>query len=309
MKYPGQSGLWRTVAIVTIVTLFMFVVIGTVWNTIMPNGFMMRDLVFTENEQSVGSAVMGYDMMDGYSKSFTVSTSGSAGETAATAEQKIIKTAELTISVDGVQASIDAIAAEAVKQNGFVQSSQVYEDVYGNLTGWITIRVPASTFEAVIATIKNSAVRLEGESRNAQDVTEEYTDLEARLIAAEAQESQYLLILEDAATVGEVLAVQEHLGTVRAEIESLQGQINYLTNLTDYSTVTVYVNEETKINFPTEKFDLIRDFKQAGHYVVVLAQKTLTALVWTLVVGLTIAIPVALIGWAGWKIAKRFRRT
>src|SRR3989339_601804 len=108
MKYPGQSGLWRTVAIVTIVTLFMFVLIGTAWNTIMPNGFMMRGLVFTENEQSVGSAVMSYDMMDGYSKSFTVSASGSAGETAATAEQKIIKTAELTISVDGVQASIDA---------------------------------------------------------------------------------------------------------------------------------------------------------------------------------------------------------
>lgn len=268
-----------------------------------------RNSTWMTGSAGYDGTMMDFTVSDSYEEKISASSAApSAGETAATADQKIIKTAELSITVDGVQASVDEISAEASKQQGFTQSSQVYEDVFGNLTGWITIRVPADTFEMVIASIKNGAVNIESETRNAQDVTEEYTDLAARLTAAEAQELQYLAILQDTATVGEVLAVQEHLADVRAQIESLQGQINYLENRTSFSTITVYLSEETRISIPTERFDLVRDFKEAMHYVIVLAQQTLTVIIWVLVFGVTVGTPVAALAWIGWKITKRLRR-
>ncbi|MCR4312415.1 MAG: DUF4349 domain-containing protein [Candidatus Uhrbacteria bacterium] len=308
MKYPGQPHMWRTVGIITVASILVILLIATAWKNAMPGGFgsMLR------STGSVGyeNMMLGYAGDDSYAtKDYAVSSAApSPEEDTGSDEQKIIKTAQLSISVDGVQTSVDSIAAETVKQEGFVQSSQVSEDVFGNLTGWITIRVPSTVFESVIASIKNLAVHLESESRDAQDVTEQYTDLEARLTAAEAQEQQYLIILEDASTVGEVLAVEEHLADVRYRIESLQGQINYLASQTSYSTITVYLSEETRISSPTDRFDIVRDFKEAARYVVILAQGLLTGLVWILVVGIAIGVPLGILAWIGRIAYRRFMK-
>lgn len=306
MKYPGQHGMWRKLAIATgVVILVVIAILAALANTIPRNWRMMTGSVGS----SAWSGSIAYDMMDSFAlEKSTASASPSADEDESSTDQKIIKTGELRISVDGVQSSVESITNETMALGGFVQSSEVYEDSFGNLTGWITIRIPATSFESMMTAIKDDAAHVESETQNAQDVTEDFTDLEARLTAAQAQEAQYLFILEDATTVGEVLAVQEHLADVRVQIESLQGQLNYLENLTSYSTITVYLSEEARITFPTEKFDLVQDFKEAGRYVVILAQQLLTTLVWVVVIGASVGLPIALLAFIIWKVAKHLRR-
>lgn len=231
------------------------------------------------------------------------------GQTAAEAEQRIIKTADLSIAVDGVEAKTQEIATMATGRGGFVQSSTIVEDTAGYKSGYITVRVPSSTFEDSVTAIKALAVRVERESVNGQDVTEQYTDLEARLRSAKAQEEQYLLILEKAQTVDEILAVQSYLQGIRYEIESLQGQIDSLGNQTEYSTISVSLSEEVRVKIPTEKFDLGRDIRLAFDSVVRLAQAALTSIVFFVIVGGAIAIPagllIALIVWVIKKIVAR----
>ena len=89
-----------------------------------------------------------------------------------------------------------------------------------------------------------------------QDVTEQYTDLEAQLRNAKAQEEVYLEILKQAKTVEDILLVQDRLGNIRAVIEGLEGRIKYLENATSYSTITVSLQEEPVVRAPTKEFRL-----------------------------------------------------
>ncbi len=228
-----------------------------------------------------------------------------AGDTAAETTPRIIKTASLAVDVDGVEIKTAEVIAVADTRGGFVQSSTIAEDREGYKVGVVTVRVPSDKFEETITAIKNLSVRVDTESVQGQDVTEQYSDLEARLASAQAQEQQFLTILTQAKTVDEILSVQSYLGNIRYEIESLQGQIKSLSNQTTYSTISVTLREDIRIQAPAEKFDLGRDFKTAVQAVILLAQAALTLTVRFLVIGAAVFIPLALILWVIVKVVKK----
>lgn len=229
------------------------------------------------------------------------------GQTAAEAEQRIIKTADLALAVSGVDGKVQEAITMATGRGGFVQSSTVMEDDNGQKTGYVVIRVPVATFEETINDLKALAVRVERESINGQDVTESFTDLEARLRSAKAQEDQYLQILDKATTVQDILAVQQYLQNIRYEIESLEGQLESIGNQTEYSTISLTMYEETRIEIPANKFNLELTVKEAGRALVLLAQAALTVVIWLVIIGGAFVLPLSLIVLAVVKIAKRMR--
>lgn len=224
--------------------------------------------------------------------------SPSAGQTAAEVDQKIIKTGNLSLTVGSVAETSPKIVTLATAAGGYVQSSSVSEDQDGTHTGYVTVRVPSDKFESTVTAIKALATVVNVESTNGQDVTERYSDLEAQLRNAQAQEIQYLEILKQAKTVEEILSVQQYLSGIRYQIESLQGQIKYLSNATTYSTIDVSLTEKPSIHVPTKGFDLVSTIKEAVQALVAIAQNLGVALVWLVIVGGGILLPIALIAWA-----------
>lgn len=318
----GENAAFKPIVIVSSVVILIALVLIIAPGLNSNRSFSMFPNMMDFNESSVGSVKggivtsssgAGYTgaevMMDSFAPS-PIPPTVYGGKTAAEAEPRIIKTADLSIGVDGVAAKTQEIATLATGRGGFVQSSTIVEDEQGYKSGYVTIRVPSDKFEDTIKAIKDLAVRVDRESINGQDVTEQYTDLEARLRSAQAQEVQYLEILKKATTVQDILAVQSYLQNVRYEIESLQGQLDSLGNQTDYSTISVTLNEEVRVQIPTEKFDLVRDIKTALKYVVILAQAALTFAIWFVIVGGAIIVPlslfVALAVWVIKKIVARF---
>src|SRR3989339_839754 len=157
--------------------------------------------------------------------------------------------------------------------------------------------------------IKTHAVTVMTESSEGQDVTEQYTDLEAQLRNAKAQEEEYLKILSRANTVEEILQVQSYLSNVRYTIESLEGRTKYLLNQTSYSTISVTLSEETSIRIPTKDFRFGNTVSQAGQALVAILQNLAVAAIWLVILGGGIVVPVALIIWGTTKLlAKRRRR-
>ncbi|MFA6018119.1 MAG: DUF4349 domain-containing protein [Patescibacteria group bacterium] len=210
-------------------------------------------------------------------------------------DQRVIKTGSVNMTSNDVSTTTAAISSLATTKGGFVQSSSTSEDEVGQASAYITIRVPSSAFETTMTEVKALGVHVNNESVSGEDVTEQFTDISARLVAAKAQETQYLLILESAESVGDVLAVQEHLAIVRSDIESLQGQINYLENRTSLATIGVTISEETTPTSTTEnKFDPARDANSALALVIVLGQQALSILIWVVIVGAAIGIPVGI---------------
>lgn len=109
-------------------------------------------------------------------------------------------------------------------------------------TASLTIRVPAQNYESLLASLRSvSGARVQREGSHSNEVTEEYTDLQSRQRNLERTEQQYLLLLNEAKTVGDILTVQDRLSGVRSQIEQIQGRLRVLDDLADFATVNVNI--------------------------------------------------------------------
>ena len=169
-------------------------------------------------------------------------------------QQKVIKTASLSITVNDVDKTVGQITNEAVLVNGFVQNSSVTENEKGLKYASIILRVPAASFENLITKIKSFASLVEREDINGQEVTQEYVDLQASLTHNQAVEAQYLELLKRAQTVEEIIAVRDKLDQVQGEIEQIKGRIRYLDNQTEMATIAVTISSTANVTLPAEKW-------------------------------------------------------
>ncbi len=162
----------------------------------------------------------------------------------ATLDRTIIRTASLDLTVESVTRAFEDVGRIATAVGGFVASSSLGKQRIGDdeyQVGSITIRVPDREFEGVMARLRGLAVEVVNESSETSDVTEEFTDLQARLRNLEATERQYLAFLERAQDLDDILVITDRINQVRAEIEQTQGRINLLQNLSELATITAHL--------------------------------------------------------------------
>jgi hypothetical protein len=162
----------------------------------------------------------------------------SSGPSSTIADQKVVQTAVISMQVKDVQQTFQAVSLLAASSGGFVASSKSSQQG-GQTVASLTLRVPADRYQDVLAQVRAMGARVESESSNASDVTQEYSDLQAQLRNLQATEAQLLTFLGQAKNVGEVLQVQDRLTSVRGQIEQLQGRINLLDKLSDMATISV----------------------------------------------------------------------
>jgi Domain of unknown function (DUF4349) len=161
-------------------------------------------------------------------------------------DRKIVRNAMLELQVENVVEAVQQIDDIAAASGGFVSSSNVFVDsdengdsrVQRTQTASVTIRVPADAYSSVMGQLRGIAKETVSETSDASEVTEEYTDLQARQRNLEATEARYLDLLSKAASIDEILTVQDRLNQVRLEIEQVTGRINVLNSLTDFATIT-----------------------------------------------------------------------
>ena len=163
-----------------------------------------------------------------------------------TADQMIIKTSSINLEVQDVPAALDSLKSIASVHGGYVGSMSVNTQSGDRLYAVLTMRVPASSFDPAIEDIKALGT-LKSQSLQAEDVTEEYVDLQARREALAGQLDQYQRIMEKAENVSEILEVQEEIERVQVELDRIDGRLKYLDNRVDYATITVSVHEPVPV--------------------------------------------------------------
>ncbi len=161
-------------------------------------------------------------------------------------DRKVIRQAQLQLEADDTRAAIDRIIALAEASGGFVADATVHpvEGEDDQPAANITLRIPATELTEVMTSIKGSVEKVVSESQGAQDVTAEYIDLEARLTNLEALEVELRALLTEVreqpdADPDKLLRVYNEVSNVRAQIEQIQGQLNYLDDVVDLATLTI----------------------------------------------------------------------
>lgn len=161
-------------------------------------------------------------------------------------DQRIIRTADLTLSVTDVEHAIGSVRQTVGTMGGRVLSSTTR---YRGEQQFATMQldVPSDRFDDMLNALRTAPVvaKVEEESTGSTDVTEEFIDLQARLRNAQATEERFLALQQEATTLQDTLTIEREIARVRAEIEQLQGRLNYLERRTSFSRIIVSLQPES----------------------------------------------------------------
>ena len=173
----------------------------------------------------------------------TFSGGRAGGEENSSEDRRLVRTESLSLIVKAPAETAEKIIQIAEGAGGFLVTSNVNggADAIG---ASLSIRVPAEEFDEVRAQIRKLSLRVESESIDAQDVTKQYVDQEARLRNLRAQEQQYLGILRKAATVKDTLEVSDKLNEVRGAIEEKQAEFEALSKQVETVAINITVRTE-----------------------------------------------------------------
>jgi len=225
------------------------------------------------------------------------------------AERLIIRNGNISMAVEDTrrsQATIESMVASMAADGAFVVSAEEHggtEDSQPYIT--MSIRIPAARFDEAMDRLADLAVTVYSSNESAQDVTEEYVDLEARLESLDAARQRLLVIMEEARNTEDLLQAEQQLTQREAEIESIKGRMQYLEQSAALSSIWVElqpyilnqpVGDEWRPAETTRRavdtlLDALRSF---GDFAIFFA---IAILPWLAAIGLVILAIVLLIRW------------
>jgi len=150
----------------------------------------------------------------------------------------MIRSGEIAVSVSDPKKHAPQVERIISEANGFVERSTADES-----SVWLSCRVPAESLEGVIDEIAGLGKVLR-RSVSSRDVTEQHSDLNARLTNSRELRDRMRVLLERANDVQDVLAIEKELSRLQTEIESMEGQLSRLDSQIQLSNLSVQLKQE-----------------------------------------------------------------
>lgn len=104
------------------------------------------------------------------------------------------------------------------------------------------VRVPAASYQGVLTQIQGMG-NVTGLRSTSDDVTVQYTDLNAMLTSLVAEQHELLRLINESTSVNSTLAIETLLQRVNSQINSVQSEVLQTQRLINYSTVTVSITK------------------------------------------------------------------
>jgi hypothetical protein len=157
--------------------------------------------------------------------------------------QKLTKEGWITFQTEDRSLTKQSILKSVEQLEGYISSDQ--ESNQGDhISNTLIIRVPAEKFELLLKGATQGVTNFDVKNIKIKDVTEEFLDIQARLKTKKELESRYLILLNKANKVSEILEIEKQAGELRSEIEASEGKLNYLESQIAFSTLTIKFYEE-----------------------------------------------------------------
>lgn len=164
---------------------------------------------------------------------------------------KLIRRAELTIQTtqfDQAAANLEQLVQDC---GGYFEQASVhggsYRDANASRWGEYIVRVPAEQYEAFKSGSSGIGYLIRS-NESSEDVGELYYDTEARLKTQRTKQERLLSLLEQAATMEDIIELENALSEVEYQIEQLSSTLNRYDALISYSTFTITLEETVRVN-------------------------------------------------------------
>ncbi len=213
----------------------------------------------------------------------------------------VIRTGNATIKVDSLEPAVARLRALATSVGGYVGNTSMQTGSDQLRSATVEIKVPAARWGQLVSGLKPIGT-LESVQESAEDVGEEFVDVQARVANAKRLEARLIdLLANRTGKLSDALQVERELARVREEIERYEGRIRYLRAQTAMSTMTVNVHEPLPV-LGTHPGDnpIAQAFRDAWRIFV--------AVIAFLISSLGILIPLGILALLAWRFFPRRRK-
>ena len=213
----------------------------------------------------------------------------------------IVRTGQAVIEVDSLEPAIAELRHIAQRVGGFVADASVQSGRNQLRSATLQLKVPAARFDDLTLAL-GPLGRLQSVNVNAEDVSEEFVDVTARVANSRRLEDRLVELLRTrTGKLQDVLAVEHELARVREEIERMEGRLRYLKASAQLSTLSVSLSEPPPIIASHPGQSVITEaFKTAW--------RNFVGLLAGVIASLGVVAPILIFGWGTWIVAKRYRR-
>lgn len=169
---------------------------------------------------------------------------GLGGDSApAVAQRKLVLTYGVTIETSELEKVFSEVNRLAEQAGGYITESSRQQMHDGSCRGRLAFRLPPKAVGNFLDRVR-ALGKVLNENSTGQDVTDEYTDLEARLRNAKASEQRLLGLLADRTQkLADVIEVEREISRVRGNIESMEAKKRNWDLLTETVAVAVEIVE------------------------------------------------------------------
>ncbi len=125
---------------------------------------------------------------------------------------------DVSIEAATPQLTASTVVALAYSVGGYVAYQSTYKD-----SAYLVIRVPATSYQTVLAQVQTMG-NVTSLISNSNDVTVQYTDLNATLVSLTTEQAALLRLLNLSTTINSTLAIENQLQGVNQQINDVQSQ-------------------------------------------------------------------------------------
>jgi hypothetical protein len=155
-------------------------------------------------------------------------------------EKKIIKEGDINFQTTDINNTRKAIYDQIKRLNGYVSNeSEADNGESDHKTYTISTHIPTKNFDLFVNNVSEHAVKIDSKNISTTDVTTQFIDINTRLVNKKKLEERYLDLLKQGNKIADLLAIENKLSEIRTDIESTQGQLNYLNKQVAYSSLSI----------------------------------------------------------------------
>jgi hypothetical protein len=213
----------------------------------------------------------------------------------------IIRTGQASIEVDSLESSMAELRLIVQRVGGFVADASVQSGRNQIRSATLELKVPASRFDDLTEGLRPLG-RLQFVNVGAEDVSEEFVDLSARVANGHRLEERLVELLRTrTGKLQDVLSVERELARVREEIERMEGRVRFLKTSAQLSTLSVNLYEPPPLVASHPGRNVIGEaFKTAW--------RNFVGVVAGVIASLGFVAPAVILGWGALILGKRYKR-